>query len=75
MSSRQHENEQRQAEVEHNQDRYMAGVQTAISSVAGAMRPDQTIPPVVAAKEKVCKKCGAHNPNDSIFCSECGGAL
>lgn len=62
----------RQAEAEHNQDRYMDGVKTAISSVASAFRPEQQ---GKSSSVRRCAKCGANNPVDSMFCSECGETL
>ena len=84
MQAKQDELDRTRADANRNQDRFLAGMQTTISSVAAGMQPKQEVrqqtplqqaQPIQAKVLPKCPSCGVELELDSTFCAECGTAL
>jgi len=69
LNAKQQELDRVHADSEHHQDRLLAGMQSTVTAVSGAVdhiRKPSTI---------FCSSCGAKNETDSFACSQCGKTL
>lgn len=69
VASKQAELDRVHADSERNQDRFLSGMQTTISAVAGAPKQPVTVEVVF------CPGCGKKHTNKDMVCDECGTSL